>query len=57
METGAAKLRAQATLVYCRDDNTGTCRIKTLVWNVPVEVVNDATATNELKLQAKLAID
>jgi thiol-disulfide isomerase/thioredoxin/sugar lactone lactonase YvrE len=57
LETGAAKLRAQATLVYCRDDNTGTCRIKTLVWNVPVEVVNDATATNELKLQAKLAID
>jgi len=56
-ETGAAKLRAQATLVYCRDDNTGTCRIKTLVWNVPVEVVNDATAANELKLQAKLAID
>jgi len=56
-ETGAAKLRAQATLVYCRDDNTGTCRIKTLVWNVPVEVVNDATAANELKLQAKLAIE
>ena len=57
LETGAAKLRAQATLVYCRDDNTGTCRIKTLVWNVPVEVVNDATATTELKLQGKLQVD
>ena len=57
LETGAAKLRAQATLVYCRDDNTGTCRIKTLVWNVPVEVVNDATAANEVKLQAKLQVD
>jgi DNA-binding beta-propeller fold protein YncE len=57
LETGAAKLRAQATLVYCRDDNTGTCRIKTLVWNVPVEVVNDATAANEVKLQGKLTIE
>lgn len=57
LETGAAKVRAQATLVYCRDDNTGTCRIKTLVWNVPVEVVNDATAATELKLSGKLSVD
>ena len=55
--TGAAKLHAQATLIYCRDDNTGTCRIKTLVWNVPVEVVNDATAATEVKLQGKLQVD
>jgi len=57
LETGAAKVRAQATLIYCRDDNTGTCRIKTLVWNVPVEVVNDAAAATELKLNAKLSLD
>jgi len=57
LEMGAAKVRAQATLIYCRDDNTGTCRIKTLVWNVPVEVVNDAAATTELKLNAKLSLD
>jgi DNA-binding beta-propeller fold protein YncE len=57
LETGAAKVRAQATLIYCRDDNTGTCRIKTLVWSVPVEVVNDATAATELKLNAKLSVD
>jgi DNA-binding beta-propeller fold protein YncE len=57
LETGAAKVRAQATLIYCRDDNTGTCRIKTLVWSVPVEVVNDAAAATELKLNAKLSLD
>ena len=54
---GAAKVHAQATLIYCRDDNTGTCRIKTLVWNVPVEVVNDATAGTEVKVDGKLQID
>ena len=57
LEAGSAKVRAQATLFYCREDNTGTCRIKTLVWNVPVEVVNDANAPAEIKLNGKLAID
>src|SRR6185436_13324716 len=57
LETGAAKVRAQATLIYCRDDNTGTCRIKTLVWNVPVEVVSDAAAATELRLNAKLSLE
>jgi thiol-disulfide isomerase/thioredoxin/DNA-binding beta-propeller fold protein YncE len=45
------------TLVYCRDDNTGTCRIKTLQWEAPVEVVNDATAANEIKLSGKVSGD
>jgi hypothetical protein len=41
---GSATVRAQVTLFYCREDNTGTCRIKTLVWQVPVEVTSDANA-------------
>src|SRR5205823_10318554 len=41
-ETGADEFRLQLTLFYCREDNTGTCRIKTLVWRVPVEVVSDS---------------
>jgi hypothetical protein len=53
-EPGAAALRVQATLFYCREDNTGVCRIKTLVWNVPVEVGNANGAANEIKLQGKL---
>ena len=54
---GPATLRAQVTLFYCREDNTGTCRIKTLVWEVPVEVTNDASAPADVKLQGKLTAD
>src|SRR4029078_1287723 len=54
---GPATVRAQVTLFYCREDNTGTCRIKTLVWEVPVEVTSDASAPAELKLQGKLTTD
>ena len=53
---GPTSLRAQVTLFYCREDNTGTCQIKTLVWQVPVEVTTDANAPNELKLQGKLTM-
>ena len=52
---GAANLRAQVTLFYCREDNTGTCRIRTLVWQAPIEVTNDANATTEVKLKGKLS--
>ncbi len=49
--SGAAELRAQTTLYYCREDNTGTCRIKTLVWRVPVEVTDAADAPREINLR------
>jgi len=52
--TGSATVRAQVTLFYCREDNTGTCRIKTLVWQVPVEVTSDASAPTEVKVRGKL---
>ena len=54
---GSAKLRVQLTLFYCREDNTGTCRIKTLVWQAPVEVTNDTNAPGEVKIQGKLAAE
>ncbi len=54
-EPGTAALRVQLTLFYCREDNTGVCRIKTLVWSVPVEVANNPNASSEIKLQGKLA--
>jgi hypothetical protein len=56
-ETGKAELRLQLTLFYCREDNTGTCRIKTLVWRVPVEVTNGAGAAKEINIQGKLTAD
>jgi len=54
---GPATVRAQVTLFYCREDNTGTCRIKTLVWAVPVEVTSDASAPVDVKLRGKLTAD
>jgi DNA-binding beta-propeller fold protein YncE len=56
-EAGKAEVRVQVTLFYCREDNTGTCRIKTLGWRVPVDVTNDASATAEIKLQGKLTAE
>jgi DNA-binding beta-propeller fold protein YncE len=53
-EPGKTDLRVQLTLFYCREDNTGTCRIKTLVWRIPVEVTNNESAPNEIRVQGKL---
>jgi thiol-disulfide isomerase/thioredoxin len=56
LEPGAAEFRVQLTLFYCREDNTGTCLIKTLVWRVPAEVAGDANGPTEIKVQGKLSI-
>ena len=53
-EAGGAELRVWATLFYCREDNTGVCKIKTLAWSVPVEVTSDAGAPREITLRAKV---
>jgi thiol-disulfide isomerase/thioredoxin/DNA-binding beta-propeller fold protein YncE len=54
MGSGRASLRAELTLYYCREDNTGVCRIKTLSWRVPVEVTDAAGAPREISLRAKV---
>jgi len=51
---GKADLNAVLTIYYCRDDNQGACRIKSLQWHLPVEVVaqggsNAVTATFSLE--------
>jgi thiol-disulfide isomerase/thioredoxin len=51
---GAAQLRIRLTLFYCREDNTGTCQIKTLTWLAPVELNADANAPREIKAEAKV---
>jgi thiol-disulfide isomerase/thioredoxin len=53
---GKAELRVQLTLYYCREDNTGTCQIKTLVWRAPVEVITDSNAPHEIKAQGKIEL-
>src|SRR5438552_6159508 len=51
---GVAELHASFTFVYCREDNTGTCRIKTLLWRAPVEVVPEPRAPASINLEAKV---
>lgn len=53
-EPGAAELRVQFSFVFCREDNTGTCRIKTLVWRAPVEVTKEPGASREIKVEGKV---
>ena len=57
LEAGNANLRVQLTIFYCREDNTGTCQIKTLVWRVPVEVVTDAAAGKEIQIRERIQLD
>jgi hypothetical protein len=54
LDEGGDVLRVQLTLFYCREDNTGTCQIKTLVWRAPVEVTADADAPREIRAQGKV---
>jgi thiol-disulfide isomerase/thioredoxin len=56
-EPGDAELRIQVTLFYCREDNTGTCRIKTLVWRAPIAVTEAADAPREIKIQGRLTAE
>jgi thiol-disulfide isomerase/thioredoxin len=51
---GAADLSVRLTVYYCREDDTGTCRVKTLVWRVPVEVTDAPGAPREISLRAKV---
>lgn len=54
LDAGVAELRASLTLYYCREDNTGTCRIKTLVWHAPIEVTTKTEGPREIRLQGKI---
>lgn len=53
LKTGVAELTVQLSLYYCREDNTGECKIKTLTWQVPVEVVTDDNK-REIKINAEV---
>jgi DNA-binding beta-propeller fold protein YncE len=54
LTAGTSALRIQLTLYYCREDNTGTCQIKTLIWRAPVEVIAAANAPHEIKARAEI---
>ncbi|HUQ70179.1 MAG TPA: thioredoxin-like domain-containing protein [Planctomycetaceae bacterium] len=44
-KSGAAKLQVAVWYTYCRDGQSGLCKLGTTTWNVPVEVSSTATAT------------
>lgn len=52
-KNSASPLRAKLTIYYCREDNTGVCLIKSLVWNIPVLVV-DQGAPKKIELAASV---
>ncbi len=53
-QKGAVNLKAKLTVYYCREDNTGVCMIKSLVWNVPLNIVADKKAANKVEISASL---
>lgn len=38
IRAGGTNLKIKLTVYYCREDNTGVCLIKTLVWQVPLKI-------------------
>lgn len=54
---GKINISVSFTFVYCREDNTGVCRIKSLLWKVPVELTFDQNAPAEITLNAKVPVD
>ena len=53
-EIGIANLKAKLTVYYCREDDTGVCMIKSLVWNVPVNVVADKKAASKIEISVSV---
>ncbi|CAN5578890.1 hypothetical protein BH24ACI2_BH24ACI2_06860 [soil metagenome] len=51
---GAVTLKAKLTVYYCREDNTGTCLIKTLIWKIPLDVVADKKVSSKVEISANV---
>ena len=54
LKTGETNLKAKISVFYCREDNTGECLIKTLVWQIPVKISNEKTAPNKIELNGSV---
>ena len=54
LKRGKANLSAKLNIYYCREDNTGVCYIKTLVWNVPLKFVKTRDISNKIRLNASV---
>jgi DNA-binding beta-propeller fold protein YncE len=54
IRTGSANVKVKLTVYYCREDNTGACLIKTLVWQIPLRVSTAKTAAGVIELKETL---
>ena len=52
---GSANLRVKLNVYYCREDNTGACLIKTLVWQIPLRVSPSKKPPVAIELSESLA--
>ncbi len=48
--SGSGNIKAKLTVYYCREDNTGVCLIKSLVWSVPFKIVKDKKTAAKIDL-------
>lgn len=54
LKKGEANLKAKLSVFYCREDNTGECLIKTLVWQIPLKISNEKTAAAKIELNGSV---
>ena len=54
LQKGDAEIKAKLTVFYCREDNTGTCHIKTLAWRIPVKVSADGKGLSKVEVAATI---
>lgn len=53
---GTAQLRITVTVIFCRDDNTGMCRIKSLVFRAPIEVTEAPDAPQQIEVRGRIEV-
>jgi hypothetical protein len=53
---GAANVRVSFKVFYCRLGDGGSCRVKTLTWNVPVEVTAESDAPSVINLRSEITL-
>lgn len=54
LQKGETNLKAKISVFYCREDNTGECLIKTLVWQIPVKISNEKSAQTKIDLNGSV---
>ncbi len=53
-KTGKAIVKSTMRIYYCREDNTGVCYIKTLVWKMPIEFLSEGGDSTTVELKTKV---